>query len=253
MIKLIDLLKEAKQVGILYHYTSLHNLQSIIKSNKLQSRESSGVSFSRSKDKNIMQWLDTTVEAALVINGDKLSNNYKIYPYNDLATQDSVGVENFDEMEEVVDRDITNLDKYLIKVILYESDPDIESLLKEKNIPYNINIENIPKNYTIDGMYFPGMETTTIELRDQWGPKKIKVGVSSQYPDYYLEPSFLSWKDYTHYFNKNKEEINIKFIPIPMYNDPKWRKMWNNVQYPYSGFREDNVFNSYILIPKNEI
>jgi hypothetical protein len=102
-------------------------------------------------------------------------------------------------------------------------------------------------------MYFPEMKTTTVELNNQWGLQKKKVGISSQYPVYYLEPSFLNWKDDTYYFNKNKEKINIKFIPIPMYNDSKWRKMWNNVQYPYSGFREGNIFDAYILIPKNEI
>ena len=41
-------------------------------------------------------------------------------------------------MEERTCKDITNLNKYLIKVILYKSTPEIESLLKEKNIPYEI-------------------------------------------------------------------------------------------------------------------
>jgi hypothetical protein len=41
-------------------------------------------------------------------------------------------------MEEVIDKNITNLDKYIIKIILPNSNPEIESLLKEKNIPYEI-------------------------------------------------------------------------------------------------------------------
>jgi hypothetical protein len=44
----------------------------------------------------------------------------------------------FDEMEERVFGVIRNLNKYLIKVILYKSNPNVESLLKEKNIPYEI-------------------------------------------------------------------------------------------------------------------
>jgi len=139
MIKLIDLLREAKQVGILYHYTALHKLLQIIKSNTLKVGENLNVSFSRSKSKDIMALVDTPAEAALVIDGDKLSNNYKIRPYNDIFIQATLDDdESFDEMEEIVDRDITNLNKYLIKVILYESNPDVESLLKEKNIPYEI-------------------------------------------------------------------------------------------------------------------
>jgi len=70
----------------------------------------------------------------LVIDGDKLSTKYKIRPYQDRDEEGRF----FDEMEERVDKNIVDLDKYLIKVILYESDPEIEALLKEKNIPYEI-------------------------------------------------------------------------------------------------------------------
>ena len=59
---------------------------------------------------------------------DKLRNIYKIRPYR---SYDDAG-EYEDEMEEVIDRNITNLDKYIIKVILPNSTPEIESLLKEK-------------------------------------------------------------------------------------------------------------------------
>jgi hypothetical protein len=128
MIKLTDLLNEAKQVGILYHYTENWLLKQIIESNTLLAP----VSFTRSKDKKTVSWIN--VEAALVIDGDKLSTKYKIRPYQDRDEEGRF----FDEMEERVNKDITNLDRYIIKVILYEPDSDIESLLKEKNIPYEI-------------------------------------------------------------------------------------------------------------------
>ena len=35
-------------------------------------------------------------------------------------------------------QDIVNLSKYIIKIILYKTDSEIESLLQEKNIPYKI-------------------------------------------------------------------------------------------------------------------
>ena len=90
------------------------------------------VSFTRSKDKKIVSWIGA--ECSLVIDGDKLSTKYKIRPYQDRDEEGRF----FDEMEERVDTNITNLNQYLIKVILYESDPKIESLLKEKNILYEI-------------------------------------------------------------------------------------------------------------------
>ena len=128
MIKLVDILNEGKQVGILYHYTENWLLQQIIESNTLLAP----ISFTRSKDKKTVSWIDA--EVALVIDGDKLSTKYKIRPYQDRDEEGRF----FDEMEERVDKNIVDLDKYLIKVILYESDPEIEALLKEKNIPYEI-------------------------------------------------------------------------------------------------------------------
>jgi hypothetical protein len=128
MIKLLDILKEAKQVGILYHYTENWLLEKIIESNTLLAP----ISFTRSKDKKTVSWIDA--EVALVIDGDKLSTKYKIRPYQDRDEEGRF----FDEMEERVDKNIVDLDKYLIKVILYESDPEIEALLKEKNVPYEI-------------------------------------------------------------------------------------------------------------------
>jgi hypothetical protein len=131
MTKLINILKkiiEGKQVGTLYHYTENWLLEKIIKSNMLRAP----VSFTRSKDKETVFWIGA--ECVLVVDGDKLSNNYKISPYQDYDEEGQY----FDEMEERVNKNITNLDKYLTKIILYKTNPEIESLLKEKNIPYEI-------------------------------------------------------------------------------------------------------------------
>ena len=143
MIKLLDILKEAKQVGILYHYTRLDRLKNIIISNTLEAStpEDTGlthkdylgpaISFTRTKYKP-QSIVTNESDAALVIDGNKLSNNYKLIPFQDSEIPD-------DEMEErIYNKDITNLNKYIIKVILYESDSEIEALLKEKNIPYEI-------------------------------------------------------------------------------------------------------------------
>ena len=50
------------------------------------------------------------------------------------------------------------------------------------------------------------------------------------------------------------KNVNIKIVPIPMYNDPKWQKMWkSNVTQPYNFFKKGDNYDSYILIPKKEI
>jgi hypothetical protein len=140
-----DDLDEAKQVGIIYHYTMLDRLKNIIESNTLESsypedtgsthKDHSGpaISFTRTKYKP-QSIVTNESNAALVIDGNKLSNNYKLIPFQDSEIPD-------DEMEErIYNKDITNLNKYIIKVILYESNPEVESLLKEKNIPYELNL-----------------------------------------------------------------------------------------------------------------
>jgi len=140
MIKLINLLKEiteAKQVGTIYHFTN--DLEKILQTNLLKatsvknsSTPLSIVSFTRTPHRtfDIARYSDSV----LVIDGDKLSNKYKISPFKDPK------VDWEDEMEERVFGDIPNIDQYIIKVILFEDeyDEDVVPLLKEKGIPYEI-------------------------------------------------------------------------------------------------------------------
>ena len=162
MIKLQDILKqiiEGKQVGTLYHNTNLGQALEIIKSNRLnitsndlntltnfrtfrddnviispfgpiikdRTKIKPFISFTRDKD-----YVRFNNNVRFVLDGDKLSQNYKIIPYSQFG-----GREN-DEREERIQTDISNLSKYIIKIILSKSTPEIESALKEKNIPYEI-------------------------------------------------------------------------------------------------------------------
>jgi hypothetical protein len=143
-----DELNEAKQVGILYHYTTLDSLEDIITSNKLLSNvpdvdvddeldpninKGGMVAFTRANPKSAQFTIAQDADAVLVVDGDKLSNSYRIEPTHQYGG-------NEDEMEERIYKDINNLNKYLIKVMLFKNDSDIESLLKEKNIPYEIEL-----------------------------------------------------------------------------------------------------------------
>ena len=140
MIKLANLLKEiteAKQVGTLYHFTN--DLPKIIQTNALKATEikdsptHTGV-VSLTRTPHITFDIARYSDSVLVIDGDKLSNKYKITPFKD----PKVHWEN--EMEERVYNDIFNLDQYIIKVILFEDEYDEEviPLLKKKGIPYEI-------------------------------------------------------------------------------------------------------------------
>jgi len=183
MIKLLDLI-EAKQVGTLYHFTWISNLKNILKDNKLGLGDSSTytrkflpqpgkygpVSLTRNKNfsKNIPHTFKNT-SVSIALDGDKISNNYKIKPYHwdpsHSWPKNSPEYEKWikkhgkdafaDQMEETTDT-IKNLDKYITKVTIYKNniynDPwedwddeefedafkDCIRLMKEKNIPYEI-------------------------------------------------------------------------------------------------------------------
>lgn len=112
MIKLTDLLNEAKQVGPLYHFTDLYGLEGILNSNTLKvgddsSFETGGnignVSLTRDKEMWIFQY-------RIELDGNKLSNNYKITPF---AWDQERG-----EAEEYINRDIKNIKNYITGISL---------------------------------------------------------------------------------------------------------------------------------------
>jgi hypothetical protein len=79
MIKLTDLLNEGKQVGILYHYTHIDNVENIKKN---------GIKFSTPQQEiSNMYYISTTrkkqkwkYHSEIVLDGNKISEKYKIIP-----------------------------------------------------------------------------------------------------------------------------------------------------------------------------
>lgn len=112
MIKLVSILKEAKQVGVLYHYTYLKNLISILKTNTLKlSSNHETISFTR--DKLAYKNIASIYSCRLVIDGDKLSENYKLKPIQYSYTKK-------DEMETEGYKDIKNIIRYIIRIDFFE-------------------------------------------------------------------------------------------------------------------------------------
>ena len=119
MIKFQDILNEGKQVGTLYHWTDTMSSYDIVNNNFLKGyltdtfSSQPGVSFTRNKNfLSTKPKLRNKPEICFVIDGDKLSNTYKIQPYQDPKIKK-------DEMEEKVLTDgIKNFSNYVIKVII---------------------------------------------------------------------------------------------------------------------------------------
>jgi hypothetical protein len=119
MIKLLDILKEAKQVGSLYHWTNIYSSYDIINDNFLQGyltdtfTSQHAISLTRNKEFiKSKPKLRNKPEICFVIDGDKLSSNYKIQPFQDPKIKK-------DEMEEkVLTKGIKNFSNFVIKIII---------------------------------------------------------------------------------------------------------------------------------------
>jgi len=76
MKSFLEYYTEAKQVGILYHFTEISQLPKILNLNKIGFNR--GVSFTRDKYFMKHQRIGIGIkDACLVIDGDKLSHRYK--------------------------------------------------------------------------------------------------------------------------------------------------------------------------------
>ena len=190
MIKLIDILNEAKQVGVLYHFTRYLNLLDILKSNKLKASITTGyenvdfrgkntnfeikphVSFTRSNvaknpnvaNSNYSKMQTREVSVGLEIDGDKLSTRYNIVPY---SMFDNPKIKHPDaiflfgtpaEFEERVYKDIDNLRQYILSILI--TIKIVESLDKEEIIDYI----NFLKKYNIPIKYFANREISEKEF-----------------------------------------------------------------------------------------
>jgi hypothetical protein len=123
---------EGKQVGILYHYTSIHRLLQILESNVLKSDLDKGpivrefVSFTRDKHFHINYRDNISKDCRLVIDGDKLSHHYKLQPYNYFNPRDHIVKPHqgtYDESEERIRiRKLPDIRKYIIKVQILDDE-----------------------------------------------------------------------------------------------------------------------------------
>ena len=156
-------INERKQVGVLYHNTLMERLFKIIQENRLKVNSddlSNIIKFRSKRDDNLMfhalagpilkdrskippsisftrnkQYKRYDDEAVIVLDGDKLSERYGITPYSNF------GGRKYDEMEERVFRNVVNLDKYILKIILPYKSNQMESLLIDRGIPYEIRVK----------------------------------------------------------------------------------------------------------------
>jgi hypothetical protein len=321
MIKLIEILKginEAKQVGNLYHFTSLENIKDIIRSTYLIPNDERQISTSvranmaigdigklNAKGKNI---------ARITLDGDKISNKYKIRPFD---------YEGEDLGEEQIVTDGKNFPflPYLKRIDLFiikPKDKKIETtkkLLDSVNIPYkeyqglpidntpfrqakdgnpeNIRVDQIPKYSNFLELYNVKQIDNSVERFSLNGKSNFTIGSNIRplythpdYPSYYINlidsntvkfiednKSKVLYLDYefgenlpNYYQPGGKEKIekiiskidknkaiNPIFKKIPVFDDPKWKKQFKNLNPNSPSHQSGPSYDYYELIPKDKI
>lgn len=142
-----EFLNESKQVGTLYHFTSVKGLQSIL-SNNVLGVFSRPVSLTRDKNLHKSRTADSLkgVRFSLEIDGDKLSNRHKIVPYKDTIWLKR-GAET--ESEERVKPPINNIGDYIKSISIHNKHgEDYDSISdEEEKVIRNVKAKGIKFKY----------------------------------------------------------------------------------------------------------
>jgi hypothetical protein len=201
MIKLTNILKEvlleSKQVGNLYHFTPLENTIPILNTKYLMPNDENQISTSvrANMSTEVFEKMGYGKKniARLTLDGNKISNNYKIRPF-------SYEEEDLGEEQIVVNGKNFPFLPYLKRIDLFINKPKNKNILKIekklqninipykiyegppiKNIPYNQSKEGDPKNIKIDKLpvFYTADELFNLLPED---PNKIVTLYNSEPP-----------------------------------------------------------------------
>jgi hypothetical protein len=169
MYSFSSFINESKQVGDLYHWTSFAGVYMILEENYLKGAnrtvrndartinraDEHGVSFTRDKTFYKDHSKYYPMEACIVIDGNKLSNNYKLFPYNDFYEGEFKpnykGAKESDEMETRTNRSIEKIKNYIIRVELYHNTSGASKKDQLDFIKFLNPYKNIYKGFNVTG------------------------------------------------------------------------------------------------------
>jgi hypothetical protein len=165
-MKVIELF-EAKQVGVVYHYCSDHELIDIIKRDKMSRgdfwiplvtghtkggkpiiTQTYGVSLTRLLNKRMQRWYGNSI---IALNGDKLSERYKIVQHEDAFLKNPRYNKHHDNQGEefvMAPSGIPNISNYIIRLYMPGNMLDMYmrpgGVFNERELLSNFEIKRLP-------------------------------------------------------------------------------------------------------------
>ena len=143
VLALQNKLNENKQVGIIYHYTSIFYIADILESSCLSTYNGGPKTtqcFTRRNDMLGKDWSVGGTSVKIIVDGDLLSEKYKVKPINALFSE-----ERYEAEERVYTGMIPDFIKYIVGIEI-----DTKSSLKEIKVAVNNDwryMTNRYKNY----------------------------------------------------------------------------------------------------------
>jgi len=110
--------EEGKQVGTLYHFTSISNLLMLLDANTLYSKRKN-ICFTRNQNFISDNREVSGTDCRLEIDGDSLSNSYKIEPYNDEKFTENNPVK-LEQEERINEEIISPIIPYIKEITIYD-------------------------------------------------------------------------------------------------------------------------------------
>jgi hypothetical protein len=283
-------LTEAKQVGDLYHFTSINSVPEILKTRVLIPNEEGAVSTTIRPNMTTAGFhtLKNNI-ARLMLDGNKISTKYKIQPF-------SYETEDLGEEQIIINGEYFPYLPYLKRIDLFVNKPNdpklekLKELLTQTNIPYkvyegspiknipykqpktgdprNINIDTIPHKIKIDAdqLFFPKTPTSRLKYIRQINNNQPfiynPVYTLKEYPNEYavaikgpisnLNNITIEWDEEDQ--NNNYKVYTAQLKNLKQIDIPMYNnKEWRN-QFKYTELKKFNndVYNTYLLIPKSD-
>lgn len=236
-------LKENLKTKLLFHGTTLAKAISILDNNTLKASAnnyynimvSKKPSISFSRDLNFIKNMPLGDHPIIfVLDADKLKNNYKIIPISD-NKNNALGPRKArysanSKAEEIIEKDIVNIKKYIIKILCKPS--DIDAFRNFDDMPYEkfYDINNITTNKLTEGLLLEMNRNQLIQ--------------KSKKSDYYKDTS----KGRNRWERRNKSKIASR---VDQYNKIDMNDFFKNDQLKV-GINVKGETNNYVVLIRYE-